>query len=113
MFPILRYSLAKYSPGASLGYYTDCAPIKDLWETPNNGATNEIGFNVIPGGWRDEKGVYGQMSQWAWFWSSSVQTEYCAWARILINDMTIIERYNILTPVGQSVRCIKEIQFIR
>jgi uncharacterized protein (TIGR02145 family) len=80
----------------------------DLWEIPNNGATNEYNFNIIPGGWRDENGVYGQMAKWAWFWTSSVQTEYCAWSRIFINDKTIIERYNILTPIGQSVRCVKD-----
>jgi uncharacterized protein (TIGR02145 family) len=41
------------------------------WHYPNTGATNESGFTALPGGWRDENGVYQEIGYQGVFWSST------------------------------------------
>ena len=80
----------------------------DTWERPNNGATDDVGFNALPGGWRDGTGVFDQLGKWGFFWSYSQHTNMCAWSRVLFFDDPRIERMNLMNIWGQSVRCIKD-----
>ena len=41
------------------------------WNTPNTGATNEVGFNARGGGWKDNTNVYGGIMYLTGFWSSA------------------------------------------
>jgi uncharacterized protein (TIGR02145 family) len=79
------------------------------WMTPNTGATNESGFNAIPGGYRDNAsfGMFGIQGYW---WSSSEYDTGSATYRYLNN-----ESGSVFGPIndkrdGFSVRCMKNLQ---
>ena|GEM_PF-2468626 len=84
--------------------------VSDLWEEPNEGATNESGFTGLPGGlsggWSDEY-TFSALGLKAFFWSS-VGNRY-----MLRNVNTHVHQsgwnsdhyYNY----GCSVRCVKDV----
>jgi uncharacterized protein (TIGR02145 family) len=41
------------------------------WNDPNTGATNESGFSVLPGGYRNSDGSFGNFRNYAFFWSAT------------------------------------------
>ena len=42
------------------------------WDTPNTGATNEVGFNLKAAGLRvNTTGVFGQLKGYAWIWTNT------------------------------------------
>ena len=43
----------------------------DYWEEPNKGATNESGFNALPGGFRSEHGGFYPLGNTGMWWSST------------------------------------------
>ncbi|MCX6255797.1 MAG: fibrobacter succinogenes major paralogous domain-containing protein [Bacteroidia bacterium] len=77
------------------------------WKSPNTGATNESGFNVLPGGWRHGDGFFRNFGISARFWSSSKTGDY-AWIRGLDNNSSIVYRNFSGLYEGHSVRCIKD-----
>jgi uncharacterized protein (TIGR02145 family) len=89
------------------------------WNTPNTGASNEVGFNALPGGMRTGgQGVIGNPTgggNFIWIndyglWYTS--TEYNDWQaikRILQYDQSYIsEEDAFIKESGYSVRCIKD-----
>ncbi|HPI46173.1 MAG TPA: fibrobacter succinogenes major paralogous domain-containing protein, partial [Tenuifilaceae bacterium] len=79
------------------------------WKSPNNSATNESGFTALPGGYRNDAGVFNGIGNRGSFWSST-ENGYYAWGRSLgysngyclgMNDVFSKEN-------GFSVRCIKD-----
>ncbi len=82
-----------------------------LWHKPNIGATNESGFNALPGGIRGSyKAGCKNIGYDGYFWSSS---DYrggatTAWSRKLSCDNTEITRSNHSKSAGYSVRCIRD-----
>jgi uncharacterized protein (TIGR02145 family) len=77
------------------------------WKAPNTGATNESGFNALPGGWRHGDGVFKNFWISARFWSSTRTGDY-AWIRGLDNNSSGIYRNFAGLYEGHSVRCIKD-----
>jgi len=79
----------------------------ELWESPNKGATNEIGFSVLPAGFR----LYGNfvyIGMYACFWSS-LEVDYDeAWYRMLNNRGLDVYRNFDYKVNGLSVRCVKD-----
>lgn len=79
---------------------------KHMWDSPNTGATNEIGFTAIPAGWRDGAGYYRNIEKSTRFWSSSIRGDF-AWMRQLDNNSAQIFRGTTGVYEGISVRCVK------
>jgi uncharacterized protein (TIGR02145 family) len=78
------------------------------WQGPNSGATNESGFNALPGGFRENFGSYRDMGVNGVWWTTSIGEEipypYCynLW------DGSEVSKVISFDLNGHSVRCIKE-----
>ena len=78
------------------------------WQSPNVGATNEVGFSALPGGYRPSDNFYvlGVFGNW---WSSTEYEPDYAWTQSVKNN-----EKDILSPSGRdfgsglSIRCIKD-----
>jgi uncharacterized protein (TIGR02145 family) len=77
------------------------------WESPNTGATNQVGFSAIPGGWRDGAGYFINLGTAARFWAASIRGDY-AWVRGLDYNSSAIYRGTKGLYEAHSVRCIKD-----
>jgi uncharacterized protein (TIGR02145 family) len=78
------------------------------WKNPNVNATNKSGFSGIPGGYRNDFGVYSNVGEGAYWWSSlgnltwgAKYTNLSYYSESVFNDVHY-EDY------GLSVRCIKD-----
>jgi uncharacterized protein (TIGR02145 family) len=80
------------------------------WESPNDGATNESGFTSVPGGLRNSVGAYSQeqLSDYAFFWSTTESNPTDAYARMIGYDATNIYRKSSNKLVGMAIRCVRE-----
>jgi uncharacterized protein (TIGR02145 family) len=77
------------------------------WEYPNTGATDEFGFDAIPGGERYSLGVFRYITTYAVFWSSTPRTEANSWSWHLFFDNDRFDRDWFSNSNGFSVRCVK------
>jgi uncharacterized protein (TIGR02145 family) len=75
------------------------------WARQNISSTNELGFTALPGGNRNDIGVYGGG---ACYWWSSTQSYYGAWYRGMNNDYAELGRADIDRVLGFSVRCVRD-----
>jgi uncharacterized protein (TIGR02145 family) len=81
------------------------------WNSPNTGATNESGFSVLPGGYRNSDGSFDDVSYNAFFWSA---TENDAdFSRALNRSLSLNHGYarrsfGNFKSFGASVRCLKD-----
>jgi uncharacterized protein (TIGR02145 family) len=78
-----------------------------LWKRPNLGATNDVNFTALPGGYRyfvaEAIGFYG-----AW-WSSTMYEYFdSAWNTFLRYNYDDFERQHNGMEMGCSVRCVKD-----
>ncbi len=80
------------------------------WTAPNTGASNEIGFTALPGGWRSETGVFEFISLHGYWWTSSEPSAFPgnAWFRKIQYDSETAFRGYWNEKAGMSVRCIKD-----
>jgi uncharacterized protein (TIGR02145 family) len=78
------------------------------WASPNTGATNESGFTALPGGTRQENGIFGFLTYQAYFWSSSQNDDTYAWYRQLICLYEHVSRSDITKARGFSARCVQD-----
>ena len=82
-----------------------------LWNEPNTGAINSSSFTSLPGGYRDDEGLFFSLRNSATFWSSTVYYSWpgTSWGRLLSFDDASISRY---LGHGQasafSGRCLKD-----
>ena len=80
------------------------------WNSPNTGATNESGFSALPGGLRNDGGVFLIIGERASFWSATENDEISvfAWYRDLnvANDDVFIHYPR--KSFGASVRCLRD-----
>jgi uncharacterized protein (TIGR02145 family) len=93
------------------GPYVAGGKLKDTgvtyWQSPNQGATNEVGFSAVPGGIRETDGFYSLGFTGHW-WSSTQYEPNYAWSQGLHYDTE-----GMLAPpgyhykLGLSVRCLK------
>ncbi len=74
------------------------------WQSPNDGATNESGFNALPGGFTWGYAFY--MGSWGCWWTTSetvgyrVIFNYVPWLSSMPADQSI--------NTGVSIRCVKD-----
>lgn len=77
------------------------------WEANGNG-TNETGFSALPGGYRDQNGIFYFPGIRGFWWTSSEQNQYnamCLYSDYYFNNF--YKSYNN-KKCGLSVRCIRE-----
>ena len=77
-----------------------------LWHLPNSGASNEIGFSVLPAGNRQPGYFFEHQGNRGYFWTSTEIDNY-VWYRRLNYYNKAFERNDNTKDKAFSVRCIK------
>ena len=77
------------------------------WNSPNDGATNEVGFNGLPGGFRAYMGPYVGIGSEGRFWTSSEYTLSDAYYLTLNSNNPMSAPSFFSKLFGHSVRCIQ------
>ena len=96
-------------PDSHLGQYSDIAGGKlkssgtTYWESPNTGATNEVGFTAFPGGQRDVFGEFVGVGKSGVWWSDKGLASYS-----MQYNSTTVHFSEGGNEYGRSVRCIKD-----
>jgi uncharacterized protein (TIGR02145 family) len=78
------------------------------WNDPNTGATNESGFSVLPGGFRNTGGSFLYVRNFAFFWSATEYYSFYAWYRSLDSSYGDVARNGNIKSIGAAVRCLKD-----
>lgn len=79
-----------------------------LWQAPNEGASNESGFSVVPAGDRLSGGAFDRLTTGATFWGSTELNLNTAWGRRLSHTSIAVSRANYAKTSGFSVRCVRD-----
>ncbi len=80
------------------------------WQSPNTGATNELGFSGLPGGLRQSDANFGDCNVGfsGYWWTTSEYSTNIYWNIVLVaNETSVIISQNYPSS-GFSVRCIKD-----
>ncbi len=75
-----------------------------VWNSPNEGATNETGFSALPGGYVGGFYFIGLFGSW---WTATEVHEMNAWSRLLDHYTAKVYRLSNDKGEGFSVRCIR------
>jgi uncharacterized protein (TIGR02145 family) len=78
------------------------------WATPNTGATNSSGFTGLPGGTLNIDNNFADLTNSAYFWSSSPQDDSHPWDRKLDYQFQGVFRQSSLKNEGFSARCFRD-----
>lgn len=78
------------------------------WLKPNTGATNETGFNALPGGFRFMDGSFKLGNEGGNWWSSSDYNSERTWFRGMSNNIGSVIKGPLEKPIGISVRCVRD-----
>jgi uncharacterized protein (TIGR02145 family) len=76
------------------------------WASPNKCATNETGFNALPGGDRSF-GSFNLITSDGYWWTSTESDSIKAWYRQIGNIGCNVNRFSLVKEKGFSVRCVK------
>jgi uncharacterized protein (TIGR02145 family) len=79
------------------------------WVDPNSGATNELGYTALPGGFRYYDGKFFDFGFSGYWWSSEESSESRAYFRFMYFDDSNFYRFNNAKKMGLSIRCIKDL----
>ncbi len=79
------------------------------WSIPNTAATNQYGFNALPGGKRDysDQGAFEFLGMYGVWWSASDDTSTTAWFRDMSHENSVLYRGTTSFKCGFSVRCVR------
>jgi uncharacterized protein (TIGR02145 family) len=79
------------------------------WDRALSGGSNSSGFTAIPGGFRDNKGAFYSVGQYATFWTSTGQsgTDRAWYRSIFFDNEKVYRQYNYMNQ-GFSVRCVQD-----
>lgn len=80
----------------------------EYWKNPNVGATDEFGFNALPGGYRHGSADFEEVYQTTRFWTSTQNGYGYVWYRQLDYDTAAVYRDFSGVYRGHSVRCVKD-----
>lgn len=78
----------------------------NLWQAPNTGATDELGFGGKPGGFRSELGGFALLGQTTFLWSNKEHDATTAVERSLEYNNSSCFMYYYDKRCAMSVRCI-------
>jgi uncharacterized protein (TIGR02145 family) len=79
-----------------------------LWYSPNTEATNSSGFSGAPSGDRYNDGIFYNVGNVAYWWSSSEIDPSLSWGRGLNVLSESISRFEDYIVAGFSVRCLRD-----
>lgn len=81
------------------------------WKTPNTQASNESGFNALPGGYRSYNGTFNLLRIDGFWWSSSEKSWYGSTNTVIYRNLKYdgpdLYREVAMKANGFSVRCVK------
>ncbi|MDD4645014.1 MAG: fibrobacter succinogenes major paralogous domain-containing protein [Bacteroidales bacterium] len=83
-------------------------PQKAHWESPNTGATNESGFNGLPGGERYSRGGFRYLHQYGAYWTATAHNDTTTWVKHLYYNNIQLSQDWFSNANGFSVRCVKD-----
>ncbi|MBN1185058.1 MAG: fibrobacter succinogenes major paralogous domain-containing protein [Bacteroidales bacterium] len=78
------------------------------WQHPNTGATNEIGYKALPGGFRGTTIDYFNLGYYGYWWSISASSSSNAYFRSMSYNSASVVKLNEAKQNGLSVRCVKD-----
>jgi uncharacterized protein (TIGR02145 family) len=78
------------------------------WQSPNEGANNEVGFTALPGGYRNYDGDFYAIGNYGNWWSSTEYDTNYAWRRSLRYGNSFVDKSNYYREAGFSVRCLRD-----
>jgi len=81
------------------------------WISPNKGATDDFKFTALPGGLRNENGVFSDEGSAGNWWTSTLNTSSKGWHRSLLGKEMGIGRGQSDCRAGLSVRCVKNLDY--
>jgi uncharacterized protein (TIGR02145 family) len=79
-----------------------------LWWDPNTGATNESSFTALPGGYRFSYGLFYNVHNYTYFWSSTEVDSNSAGGRYLGSFFAVVITFNPNKYYGLSSRCVQD-----
>jgi|ERR1035437_108367 uncharacterized protein (TIGR02145 family) len=78
------------------------------WLSPNTGATNEIGFTALPGGFRHSDGTFKNIRNNSYLWSTTECAINNAWFKYMTYNSSSVSGYcDGYVRHGFYVRCLK------
>jgi uncharacterized protein (TIGR02145 family) len=77
------------------------------WNSPNTGATDEVGFTALPGGLRAVDGSFFNFRSFGYWWSATPSSSSNSWFRYLYFNNANVSRSGSNNRSGFSVRCLK------
>lgn len=82
---------------------------RDLWTSPNTGASNAFCYSAIPGGFRNSNtDQFSNLSFFGYWWSTSADGATFAICRSMTFNSASVERLTLNKTDALSVRCIKD-----
>ncbi len=78
------------------------------WVSSNTGATNEMGFTALPGGYRYMNGTFALIGGYGCWWSSMEYSAGNAWNRFIDYNTSTVYKSSDNKQDGLSVRCLKD-----
>ncbi len=80
------------------------------WESPNSGANDEAGFSALPAGHRNREGLFWQIGETGFWWTSTTHDLLAnqAWVYVLDYNDSYIYTYHHPKEFGFSVRCLRD-----
>ncbi len=79
-----------------------------LWQSPNEGATNQSGFTALPGGFRWLNGTFYEIGQIGYWWAATEKFDNNPWTFYLSYYSNDLKSIISQEEMGYSVRCIKD-----
>ena len=84
-------------------------PESTYWNSPNPCIVNHYDFNALPGGSRRHyKGVFLDIKNKGYWWTSSPIDDFNALARLMSSEDKYLGRFQSDTKNAYSIRCLKE-----
>jgi uncharacterized protein (TIGR02145 family) len=101
-------TLLKYLGGEDIAAIKLKEKGTDHWPVPNSDATNESGFTALPGGGRLDDGLFSEISETGYWWTSKMYDASRAWVRNVLSYTNLILTDYYDKVDGFSVRCVKD-----
>lgn len=77
------------------------------WVSPNQGADNVSGFTALPGGTRQDDGLFGGIGYSGMWWTSTAYNNFECMGWVMRNDEASTNAFYASKESGFSVRCVK------
>ena len=78
------------------------------WSTPNKRATNQFGFNALPGGSRGNSQEFSHIGKTGYWWTVTEDSEYYGFLHSMSFNSDDLSRQRSFKVLGYSVRCVRD-----